>query len=69
MTTPCLSRPFTLDDLRHMIELDRNSAKWHLVNNLDNLISTGIFSNHPTRLSHLVQPGRVSIINLRGIPP
>jgi DNA helicase HerA-like ATPase len=62
-------RYITLDDLRHIVELDRNSAKWHLVNNLDNLISTGIFSNRPTRLSHLVQPGRVSIINLRGVSP
>ncbi len=60
---------FTLRELFHVIELDRNSAKWHLINNLENLISTGIFSDHPTRLSDLVQPGRASIINLRGVPP
>jgi DNA helicase HerA-like ATPase len=60
---------FTLSELVHVIEHDRNSAKWHLINNLENLISTGIFSDHPTRLIDLVQPGRVTIINLRGVPP
>ncbi len=60
---------FTLDDLIHVIELDRNSSKWHLVNNIENLISTGIFSPRPTRLTELVQPGRATIINLRGLPP
>jgi DNA helicase HerA-like ATPase len=60
---------FTLKELRHVIELDKNSAKWHLINNLENLIATGIFADRPTRLRELVQPGRVSVINLRGIPP
>jgi DNA helicase HerA-like ATPase len=60
---------FTLDELIHMVELDRNNAKWHLINNLENLVSTGLFSDHPTRLTELVQPGRATVINLRGIPP
>jgi DNA helicase HerA-like ATPase len=60
---------FTLRELIRVIEKDRNSAKWHLINNLENLMATGIFSDRPTRLIELVQPGRASIINLRGIPP
>lgn len=60
---------FTLRELITAIEHDRNSAKWHLINNLENLMSTGIFSNRPTRLIDLVQPGRVTIINLRGVSP
>ena len=60
---------FTLEDLVHMIELDRNSTKWHLINNIENLLLTEIFSPRPTRLAELVQPGRGTIINLRGIPP
>ncbi|WP_455393275.1 ATP-binding protein [[Eubacterium] cellulosolvens] len=60
---------FTLKELSGVIELDRNSAKWHLINSLENLMAIGIFSNEPTPLTELVQPGRVTIINLRGAPP
>lgn len=60
---------FTLRDLIHVIELARNNSKWHLINSLENLLSTGIFTERPTRLTDLVQPGRVSVINLRGITP
>jgi DNA helicase HerA-like ATPase len=60
---------FTLRDLRGVIEMDRNSAKWHLLNSLENLMATGIFSDQPTKLIELVQPGRAAVINLRGAPP
>lgn len=60
---------FTLRELIHIIEYDRNTAKWHLVNSLENLLATGIFSERPLRLTDLVQPGRASVINLRGLPP
>jgi len=60
---------FTLRDLIHVIELTKNNSKWHLINSLENLLSTGIFSERPTRLTDLVQPGRVSVVNLKGITP
>jgi DNA helicase HerA-like ATPase len=60
---------FTIKDLISVIELDRNSAKWHLINSLENLLGTGIFSNEPTRLTDIVKPGFATMINLRGAPP
>ena len=60
---------FTLRELSAVIELDRNSAKWHLINSLGNLQATGIFSDDPTRLTELAQTARTTIINLRGISP
>ena len=60
---------FTLRDLIHVLEHDRNTAKWHLINSLENLMSLGIFTTRPTRLTDLAQPGRASVINLRGVPP
>ncbi len=60
---------FTLRELSAVIEHDRNNAKWHLINSLENLQSTGIFSDTPTRLTDLAQPGRATIVNLRGTPP
>jgi DNA helicase HerA-like ATPase len=60
---------FTLKDLSMMVELDRNGSKWHLINSIENLLASNIFSDTPTRLPDLVQPGRVSIVNLRGATP
>jgi len=60
---------FTLKELRTVIEFDRNNAKWHLINSLENLQATGIFSENPTQLSELIKPGQATIINLRGATP
>jgi hypothetical protein len=60
---------FTLKELSGVIELDRNGAKWHLINSLENLMATNIFSDEPTPLTELVQPGQATVINLRGTPP
>ena len=60
---------FKLRELSALIELDRNSSKWHLINSLENLMATNIFSDHPTPLTELVVPGRATVINLRGAPP
>ncbi|MCK5561386.1 MAG: ATP-binding protein, partial [Thermoplasmata archaeon] len=63
-------RPYyTIRDIIDAIEMDRNNIKWNLINSLEHLDSLGIFSDNPTPLSHLVTPGKVSIINLRGVPP
>jgi len=53
-----------------LIELEMtedNSSKWTLINIFQYLQKLNLFSENPTLMGELVKPGKMSIINLRGI--
>ncbi|MFH2020841.1 MAG: ATP-binding protein [archaeon] len=54
-----------------LLELDKeeNNSKWAIVNNLEYLNNLQIFGDSFTDYNELIQSGRCSIINLKGIPP
>ena len=60
---------YNIPDIAAQAELDRNSAKWNVINALERLGSYGLFSDEPTPLSAIVRKGCGSVINLRGIKP
>ncbi|UCH89964.1 MAG: ATP-binding protein [Thermoplasmata archaeon] len=60
---------YTLRDLINEVLEDKNTLKWNLVNILEHLESLELFSSNPTPLKELVAPGKVTLINLRGVPP
>ena len=60
---------YTLESVIYQAELDRNNAKWNVINAVERLNSYGLFSEHPTPLSELVRRGQCSVINLKGIKP
>jgi DNA helicase HerA-like ATPase len=60
---------YTLRDIIDEVLADKNSLKWNLINTLEHLDSLGLFSTEPTPLKELVAPGKVTLINLRGVPP
>ncbi len=51
------------------LEKEENNAKWSIINNLDYLNSLEIFSESFVPYNELIQPGRCSIINMKGIAP
>ena len=51
------------------LEKEENNAKWTLINNLEHLNNLEIFSETFIPYNELVQPGKCSIINLKGISP
>lgn len=51
----------------HMTE--DSSAKWTLISILEYVKKLNLFSNNFTMMGELVQPGKASIINLKGVPP
>lgn len=51
------------------LEKEENNAKWSIVNNLEYLNNLDFFSDSFTPYNEMIQPGRCSIINLKGIPP
>jgi uncharacterized protein len=54
-----------------LLELDKeeNNSKWTIINNLEHLNNIGIFTDSFIPYNEFIQPGRCSIINLKGIPP
>jgi len=57
------------EDLLVNLELEENNAKFTLMNNLDYLRNLNLFSDSFTSYNELVQSGRCSIINMKGISP
>lgn len=55
--------------LAEMHVLEDSSAKWTLVNILEYVKKLNLFSDNFTMMGELVQPGKASIVNLKGVPP
>lgn len=62
-------KPITISSLFMELENEDNKAKWNLVNVIDYLEKLEIFSADFTQYNELIQPGKCSIINLKGIEP
>jgi DNA helicase HerA-like ATPase len=59
-------------DLVTVLEAVRESAsnaKWNLVSALESLTQLGVFAGKGTSVESLVQPRKVSILNLKGVSP
>ncbi len=49
--------------------MEDNPSKWTLINILEYMKKLNLFSSNPTLMCELVQPGKCSIINLKGVDP
>jgi uncharacterized protein len=57
-----------LNELIYELEVaEDNNSKWTLINIFEYLKKLDLFSDNPTLMGELVQPGKMSIINLRGV--
>ncbi|MEK6856531.1 MAG: ATP-binding protein [Nanoarchaeota archaeon] len=57
------------DDLIISLDTEETNAKYTLINLIEQIKRLNIFSEIPTPLQEIVQPGKCSIINLKGIAP
>ncbi|MDP2908627.1 MAG: ATP-binding protein [Nanoarchaeota archaeon] len=57
------------DELLLELENEESSVKWTLINILEYVKKLGLFSDASTPLFEIVKPGKVSIINLKGVSP
>ena len=62
-------KPVTINGLLDALEHEENNAKWHLINAIEHLEQFDIFSPDYTQYNELIQPGKCSIINLKGMEP
>lgn len=60
---------YTLRDIIEAVEQTKSNARWNVIASLESLDSIGVFSEKGTETGELVQKGKCSIINMRGVPP
>lgn len=60
---------YTLNDLMDAVSQEESSAKWNLLNSLEQIDESGILSQDPLDLKKLLEPGEASVINLRAVEP
>ncbi|MBI5392182.1 DUF87 domain-containing protein [Candidatus Woesearchaeota archaeon] len=56
------------DQLLINLQLEDHPAKWTLITVIEYLKKLNLFSDAATPLSELVQPGKCTLLNLRGVP-
>lgn len=60
---------YTIEDIILEVGQNKSKAKWNVINKLETLKETGILSDKSTTISELVQDGRASIIDMKGVNP
>ncbi|NMI77017.1 DUF87 domain-containing protein [Nanohaloarchaea archaeon] len=60
---------YSLTDVEDAVEKEESSAKWNLLNYLEQLEDSGLFSESPVDPRDLVEEGRASVINLKAVEP
>ncbi len=60
---------YSIRDIIETVERTKSNARWNVIASLESLDSIGVFSEKGTSTEELVQKGKCSIINMRGVPP
>ncbi|MFB6241374.1 MAG: ATP-binding protein [Candidatus Nanosalina sp.] len=60
---------YTLKDLMEAVSHEDSTAKWNLLNSLEQLDESGLFTEDPIDLEELLEPGRATVVNLRAVEP
>ncbi len=60
---------YTLNDLMDAVSHEDSTAKWNLLNSMEQLEQSGLFTPDPVDLEELLTPGEATIVNLRAVEP
>ncbi len=60
---------YTIRDIIEAVEHTKSNARWNVIASLESLDAIGVFSDKGTETTELVQKGKCTIINMRGVPP
>lgn len=63
------SEDYNLTDIMDAVSQEDSTAKWNLLNSLEQVDESGLFSTDSMDLEDLIEPGEASIINLRAVEP
>ncbi len=62
-------KTYKIDDIITEVGQNKSKLKWNVINKLEALRETGILAEKATAISELVQEGRASIIDMKGVNP
>ncbi len=62
-------KEYSIEDIIEEVESIKHNAKWSLLGHLEKILDSGLFDTNPTPINRLLQKGKASIIDMRGIPP
>ncbi|MFP4654820.1 MAG: helicase HerA domain-containing protein [Methanohalobium sp.] len=60
---------YTIDDIIFEVGNDKSKAKWNVISLLENIRDSEILSTTPTPIEDLLQKGKASVIDLKGVSP
>ncbi|MFB6145115.1 MAG: helicase HerA domain-containing protein [Candidatus Nanohaloarchaea archaeon] len=60
---------YNLTDLMDAVSQEESSAKWNLLNSLEQLDESNLFSEDPVDLESILTPGEATVVNLRAVEP
>lgn len=60
---------FTFSNVKALLEAAESNVKWQVISMIEFLENTGIFSSAPVSFNELIQSGKCSIVNFKGIAP
>jgi len=60
---------YNLNDIMDEVSNEDSTAKWNLLNSLEQLERSGLFSEDAIDLEDLLEPGEATIINLKAVEP
>ncbi|PSH02097.1 MAG: hypothetical protein BRC26_02295, partial [Nanohaloarchaea archaeon QH_8_44_6] len=55
---------YNLTDIMDAVSQEESSAKWNLLNSLEQIDESGLFSESPVNLKNLLKKGQASVVNL-----
>jgi|GEM_PF-391932 len=60
---------YTFNDIMDSVSHEESTAKWNLLNSMEQIERSGLFTENPIDLENLVEPGEATIINLKAVEP
>ncbi len=60
---------YNIRDIIEAVSRSKSNARWNVIASLESLDSIGVFSEKGTQTSDLVNKGKCSVINMKGVPP
>ncbi len=60
---------YSLNDLMDAVSHEESTAKWNLLNSLEQIEESGLFSSDPLDLEELVSKGEATVVNLQAVEP
>lgn len=60
---------YSLNDIMDAVSQEDSTAKWNLLNSLEQLDESGLFSQDAMDLEDLLTPGEATVVNLRAVEP